>query len=512
MGSIVLTGIPADYALPGNYIEVNLGVGPVNGSSLDYPILLMGNKTTAGIATADTVVYGPTTATPLQTENDVISLFGTGSELHRMWLRVTDAKVGAGNQTTAVYAIAVAESAGVAATGTITYTGTATAATSTRVWVGSEFVDTTIANGDTPTVIAANVAANINTKTRWAVTATASVGAVTITCKNKGPRGNFIRYSAMVVSSTATTTVSPTAVTNMASGATADVNTTALSTVLPMRFYSIVSAAEDATQFGAVVAQVNSQALPATGIRQRCYAGYNGTQANAITISTGINAARAEYVHLANSDWVPYELAAHAAGVYALEEVKKAGGGSKRHNFSGYGNGPGDTPWKVPAPRDGSMPSATVLNTGIKNGLTPIGVNPNGTTFIAKRCTTRCLNGSNPDFRSRDAHKVTICDYFADDWYAKLALNYQGKDLADDPVQGAHVPGSQVVTPLEVRGGLIQLLVDYNNNDQLKNFATTVKNSVVQREASPTTRLSTRVPLECIDILDQTTTAVDNVG
>ncbi len=508
MGEIVITGIPADYALPGNYIETNLGVGPVSGSDLGYPILLIGNMLAAsGDATVDTQVYGPTSALPLQTEQDWINRFGAGSELHRGFLRVTDPRKGAGNQTTALYAIAVTESVGAKATFVITYAGGSATAPggSTRVWVGDEFVDVPVATGDSVTTIAAAVKAAVNAKTHWPVTADNAAGVLTLTAKQKGLRGNWLRGQATITSGI-TTTSDKTTIAYFTGGTTADDSTAALATLASKRFYYNVSAADDATQFGALATQVAAQALPAVGARGRCIAGSIDTQANAITIATGRNAARGEYVNLPQCDWTPFEVAAHAAACYALKETKP----KPRHNFSGFGNGPGEEAiWKVPAPRSGATQTAVQLNTAIKNGLTPIGVNPNGTTYIVKRCTTKCLNGSNPDFRSRDAHKVTVTDFFADDWYAKLNAQFSGKDLTDDPTQGQHVPGPTVATPIAIKGALFQLLDFYNDNDQLQGLDTIKRNSVVQRATTPTTRASVRVPLAIIDILDQTTTALD---
>lgn len=507
MGDFVTTGIPYDYALPGHFVEVSLGAGPVSGSALDYPILLVGNKTSAGSATVDSVVYGPTSATPLLTEQDAINLFGSGSELHRMFLRVTDSASGAGNQTTAIYAIAVTESGGNAATQVITFTTTATAAGTGRVFVNGDFVDFAIASGDNVTTIATAAKNAINAKTKWPVTAANASGVLTITAKQKGPRGNWFRGFAIILGTGVGTTSDVTAPAFYTGGTTADSNTTALATLLSQRFFTIVSAAEDATQLGALATQVAAQALPITGIRQWIIAGYNGTQANAITISTGLNSAYAEMVHIQNSDWPPCEMAAYVAGVYALYEVKP----SPRKNFSGFGNGNNES-FRIPAPLSGTVPSKTTLNTGIRNGLTPIGVNPNGSTYIVKRCTTRCLNGSNPDFRSRDSHKRTVAFHFADDWYAKLSANFSGKSLANSPARGAHVPGPNVATPDTVKGALIRLIRDYDENDNLKNVETIIANSVVQRMSSNSARIQTRVPLQVIDILEQTTTQLDEVG
>jgi phage tail sheath gpL-like len=120
--SIVLAGLGANYLTPGNYLELLFAQGQAGGATSARDILLIGNKTTAGSAVADTVIYGPDTPVPLQTESDAIALFGAGSELHRGWRAVT-----AVNTVTTIRAIVVTESAGAAATATITFATTAAA-------------------------------------------------------------------------------------------------------------------------------------------------------------------------------------------------------------------------------------------------------------------------------------------------------------------------------------------------------------------------------------------------
>ncbi len=56
MASINLTGLAANDPVPGFYQEILFGVGPVGGFSGSYSILLIGNRTSAGTATLDTVV------------------------------------------------------------------------------------------------------------------------------------------------------------------------------------------------------------------------------------------------------------------------------------------------------------------------------------------------------------------------------------------------------------------------------------------------------------------------
>lgn len=502
--SIVLTGLSSNDPTPGVYLETNFAQGQATGSSAQRNILVLANKTSSGSATVDTTIYGPDTLVPLQTEADMIALAGPGSEAHRMFRRIA-----AVNKDTGVYWLFVTASAGTAATGTVTIATTATGNGTHRLWVGDEFVETSIASGDTVTTIAAAIKASVNAKTHWPVTADNVAGVLTLTAKIAGPRGNWIRFMAAITSGIGSTTTATTDA-FLTSGATADSNTTALATILPKYFYYIVSAAEDATQFGALVSQVNTQAAPTTGIRQRCFAGSVDTLANATTIATGVNAARAEVIWAEKSPFTPAELAANNAAVYALFETTP----NPRTNFASFGNDAVTTNyWKVPKSRtDSAAPTRTSIKSALNNGLTPLGVNPNGSTYIVNRITSRSLSGSTADYRIRPAHKVTICDFFADDLQAKAILQNAGKRIANDPPKGARVPGPSVCTPSQFQGQIFGLLNQYDENDLLQNLADIKAGTIVQRETSPSTRMTARIPLQPVDNLEQMAVAVDQVA
>ena len=94
-----------------------------------------------------------------------------------------------------IFAIAVTESGGAAATLAVTIATTATGNGTARAWIGDEFVDTAITSGDNVTTIATNICASINAKGDWAATAANVAGAITITAKQKGPCGNWLRGS-----------------------------------------------------------------------------------------------------------------------------------------------------------------------------------------------------------------------------------------------------------------------------------------------------------------------------
>ena len=254
-----------------------------------------------------------------------------------------------------------------------------------------------------------------------------------------------------------------------------------------------------------------SQALPTIGLRQRVFAGSVDTLANVQTIATGINSPRTEITWLQESTWTPAELAANAAALYALLENS---GSRPRNNYSQFpAQAPDQALWKVPAPRDATvMPTRNNLKSAILNGVTPLNVLPNGTTQLTKRVTSRSLNGMVQDSRVRDACKVTIPDFFADDLGTKVALEFGGKDLADDPPKGVAPPGPQVVTPRLLSGAIKKLVSEYGQNTLLVNVAQIKAAMLVERETGNRNRMSASIPLQVIDVADQFALEVSQVS
>jgi len=112
----------------------------------------------------------------------------------------------------------------------------------------------------------------------------------------------------------------------------------------------------------------------------------------------------------------------------------------------------------------------------------------------------------------RDAHKVTITDFFAADVAAKTVLQMGGKRIANDPIQGQRPPGPNVVTPIVYKQLILTVIDQYDANDLLQNVAAIKAGLIVQRETSPTTRMSARVPLQPVDNALSFAVAVDQVA
>lgn len=508
MSLISFTGVPDSYPLPSTLVQINFAQGAVSGGTTVYAAIILANKLASGSASSDGYIYGSSTAIPLQTVQDAISLLGAGSESMIMYRDFI-----VRNPNTPVFVAPVKESSGSQATLALTVSGTATAAGTVRVFTPEGPIDTGFSSGDSPTVIMANVAINLGggtlatNSTFLPFTAAASTGTCTLTAKQKGLRGNLLRAGIVVLGSGTGVTVTAPAtgfMSNFSGGTTADSNANVITYLegLGRRFYYIVSAAEDATQFGAVSAMVNLMALPTTGIRQRCFAGSIDTLANVETITQAVNSPRAEDIWLQNSDYCPSRLAAIAASVYSLEEASL--GSDFSVNFSHYGSTPSTQPfWGIPAPLDGSSPSVTSQVSALNSGVSPISTLAGGRTQLVRRITTYFLNGSTNDYRCRDASQVTISDFFADDVSVAATLRFAGKTIGNDPAPGQPLPPPTTITPRQYRSLINEFIALYNNRALLQDAADTIASTVVLRETSPSTRLSAQVPLQPIEILLQ---------
>ena len=513
--AVNITGLASNDPVPGRYVQINFGVGPAGGSSEARSAILIGNKTSAGDATADTVVYGPASTLPLNTEQDAISRFGTGSELHRMYRRFR-----AVNRSTPLYAIAVAEAGGnTAATGTITFATASTGTATFEVWVEDEFVEVSTISGDSVATIAAAAVAQINSKSYWPVTATNVNGVITLLGRNGGVRGNYVRYYAVKVAGSTATTVTPGTSTACTGGATDDSYTTALSTISSSRYYYQVSASTfsdssqgaGSTNFTALVAQVTAMALPTVGMRQRAFGAHVGSVANMATMAatSSINNERVEVVGLPTSDWPPCDLAAQWAGATALVELNDKG-----FNADDFGTTQATAAfWQVPAPvTQSAWLTRANLVTLLSSGITPIQGLQGGGSKVVSAITTKCLTSSVLDFRVRDRSIVSVEDAYADDVVAKWTLQFANKKIGDDPVPGASLPESSIVTPRVVKACIDQLSRDYGDAGQLTRVATTIADTQVGRDPGNTTRMNARIPLYVALPLHQMAAAIDDLS
>lgn len=517
MADVVLPGVPS-YAPPGVYVNLEFAQGQAGAPSQVYSVIILANTTSQGSQSGAAAgsVFGPNTLVPCQTVSDAVNLFGAGSGCALMF-----AAFKAKNTTTPLFVAPVAAATGTAASQTITITANGTGGSPAQTTGviqyrvdGKAPAQAVFAATDTASTIATNLAAAINSNVNLPVTAVPSTNTVVVTAKVVGARGNDLRGFAQVVSGSgvSNTVASPA---NFTSGAGSDLvgyqNTLNALAVNGQRYYYYVCEAgwDNADGYvnlipSAVQAQIDSLAMPAVGLRQRAIFGSNDTLAHTTAVSTLINDPRLEAVWCKNLDLTPGELAATWASAISNTETVPLTAGDV--NFDAFGGDAASQPqWGVPAPLDGSAPSATDIQSAIISGVTPLRVVAGGSTVVVKRVTSRYFTLGGPgnsqqvlDLRITDSGKVTICDRFFDDLSAIISLRYPRMLIGNDPVSGSPPAGPGVVTPSKVRNTCIEVIQTYAATG-LINGPATLSGLSVDRNANPPTAIGIVVPLFVAD-------------
>jgi phage tail sheath gpL-like len=271
-----------------------------------------------------TVDYEPVKVT---SKDEVGSLFGFGSHIHRQALRMPNSVFLQGG---GVYAFPIPEAAGTAATADVTFVGDATSSGTLFFLIGGELVQVAVTSGDAIADIAAALAAAITANQNLAVTATSALGVTTIDAKFKGTAGNEI-YIKLNPGGTTQENQNPsgTVVSGidayMASGATdpsvEDVFFTSGADKLGDRWYTIFTCPfTDATNLGFYKSAGDGRADPATHLPFGAVAGYvKDTYTQALAIPATINS---EWISPIWDDrtWAPaWELSASVVGQVANE-------------------------------------------------------------------------------------------------------------------------------------------------------------------------------------------------
>ena len=494
--SVNLTGLSSGMPIPGAYIEVQFAAGTSGGDLSAKKVLLLASSLAAGTIVQDTEVYGPISGV-----DEAELKGGSGSPLHRMARAFF-----AVNKTAQVYLCAPTRSAGTQATFAITLATNATGAGVAKILFCEESIEYAFLSGDTPTIIAAGLVTAFNAKTALPATAGNAAGVVTLTAKVPGPEGNALRAVAAITSGVATT-VTNTTETAFSGGATSATYTAALTSIAALDFDMIVpgthAGAGADTALSALVTQVNAQALPTTGIRQKVIAGTDLAPSTSVTLGQSINKPRIDIVNYRGSTLEPWVNAAVEAAVQVNTYFV-----DPSSNLDGYGKGANDI-FPIPKPRVASNAFTTTEQTLMLNGgVTPIAVTAAGTPYIVRQVTAYSLNGATPDYRVRDSHRVMVADWFADTLGARLATA-PWKKISEDPPNDVQPPAN-FATPKRVKGLVEQLVsdaADLGYIDPAKKLQTMAELAVGIDPIVPT-RMNIRCPVYSANLFHQSASLI----
>lgn len=494
--SVNLTGLSSGMPIPGTYIEVQFAAGTAAGDLSAKKVLILASSLAAGTIVQDTEIYGPISGV-----DEAELKGGSGSPLHRMARAFY-----AVNKTAQVYLCAPTRSAGTQATFAITIATNATGAGVARILFCEESVEYAFLSGDTPTIIAAGLVGVFNSRTWLPATAANAAGVVTLTAKVAGPEGNALLAVAAITAGIATT-VTNTTEAAFTGGATSASYTSALATLAAQDFDMIVpgthAGAGADTALSALVTQVNAQALPVTGIRQKVLAGVALAPSTAVTLAQSINKPRLDIVNYRGASVEPWVVAAVAAAVQANTYLV-----DPSSNLDGYGKGANDI-FPLAKPRVVSNAFTTTEQTLMLNGgVTPIAVTATGTPYVVREVTAYSLNGATADYRVRDSHRVMVADWFADTLGARLATA-PWKKICEDPPNDVQPPAA-FATPRRVKGLVEQLVsdaADLGYIDPAKKLQTMAELAVGIDPVVPT-RMNIRCPVYSANLFHQSASLI----
>jgi phage tail sheath gpL-like len=164
-----------------------------------------------------------------------------------------------------------------------------------------------------------------------------------------------------------------------------------------------------------------------------------GTQSAATTLSTAtLNDPRFQNLWLLNSESHPSEVAAAMAALRAATEGDDPGAAYDGSVLLGI----------APQAFVADWSNVATQSSCLDNGVTPLLTTADGRVTVCRSITTRCLNGTDPDYRTLDTSDAVVPDYVRDGlrliWTSEFKPN--NPRVADDLPDGRERP-ARVGTP-----------------------------------------------------------------
>ncbi len=420
--AILIAGYTNSDKVPGAVRETKYGQGKVSIGAIPLKLLVTGNKLATGSATADQDII------PIYSPDDADAYLGTGSEAAIQCYAALEIP------GVTLYAAPVLENAaGTAATMTATVAGTWSTTGTVTIYLFGKQIDAVVQAGDSVTTAAASLAAAINGQIRFPMTATSSLGVVTVTVRNKGTRGNdyICRKDLGGAPSGLTLTLAGgTALTNgmvpFSGGAGADDVTNVLALLATGVYDYQAWAQNDATNAGLIKAQLISESGPLLMHLEHAVFAKTRLQATSTSFAQStLNAYRCTVVHFEDCEVPPSYIAAQVAAVRAVIV-----GDNPNFRFDDY-----VLPTIPPQSQRQDVPTRSELNAMLNAGVTPLTTLPDGTVKIVRAIQSHSLNGASPDFRTLDWGDADVPDRVSKElgaqWDVFSASNqYVGPDPA----------------------------------------------------------------------------------
>jgi phage tail sheath gpL-like len=442
MGKIALpTEIVTSDKTPRTAIGLDRTSGAKQTSPTALEVLLVGQMVSTATVAANT-------PTMLLREDDGANYFGAGSMID-----VACRAAFLANPFVKLSAVAVADG-GVKATGTVTFVGNAGVSTAFRIRIAGVEYAIDVSAADTPTIMAAALAAKVNADKACPVTAVAAIGVVTLTADNGGTVGNGIRlaFNSGTLTGGFDAPTSQVVTTATLSGATLAAGTgtasltNALASATGKRYHKIAILLDDSTAGGSAKLHTDTEGDAEHSHGEQYVQVLNGTLSAATTLAGTANAYRGVLGAINGSETWSVAICAAFAAAWSREEVP-----TRPLNglvLNGVLPPPIATRW-----------SRTETRTLLDNGVTPLYVVPGEQVAIMRAVVTGVKNTAGDfDYSMLDVTKIQGFDFFRDNIKLMFDTNYSRSRWADSDPDGL-LP-TDVATPEKVRIDLIDVARD----------------------------------------------------
>jgi phage tail sheath gpL-like len=470
--------VPSNLLIPFMAVEIDNSQANQGPSELAYRHLIIGQKTSGGTATANTL-YRVTSA------DQVATLAGRGSMLHGQAVAHF-----ASNKQTETWIMPVADNgAGVAATGNVTFGGTATAAGTLSFWVGDDLVEVAVAVGDTGATVSAAFVAALAAKLDLPITAAVdgSVAAkANLTYRHKGLIGNELALAHSLNDGEALPAGVTCTIVAMSGGTTAPSLTSAIAALGDQWFHVITMPYTDATSLSAMEAELLDRNGPMRQIPGQCYVGSGSTFGTLTTLGGTRNSPFVSVVPTNGSPTISYKVAANAAA-----EVSKSAAADAALPFQ-------TLPLvAVKAPSASSEWSNDERNQLLLAGISTIKSGPGGLMQIDRLVTTYKTNAAGAaDPSYRDANTMHTLIYLRYSFRTQIQTKYARAKLADSAKNiGA---GQKVLTPKIAKSEALHWFHEMEQKGLVENFDLFKANLVVERDATNRGQMNWLLPPQLI--------------
>lgn len=476
---VSFNGIPSNLRVPFMYVEINNTRAVAGPGSQPHKILVIGQMTADGSATAEVPV--------LVSNGQEIALFGEGSMLHHMLEALF-----ANQESIEVWCIPLEDNgAGVAATGGWTFAGTATADGTLSLYLGGRLLSIAVSETDTSADVATAVKAAITADKQYGFSAGGAGSDVDLTYFHKGTLGNEVAIANTLLSEQALPAgITVTSETQMSGGLTNPVLTNLIAAMSDVWYnYIAFPYVQDSAAYTAMETELERRFGPLAMIDGIACGAIVDTLGNLSTYGAGKNSHYFTVKGKEASQTPSFVHAAVDAAVYAynlnidparpLQTLLKTG---------------------VWAPLEADRFTATERNTLLHTGIATDYIDDGGLTRVERAIMTYQTNPLGVDDASYlNLNTKATLSYIRWDFRAYFSSKYPRHKLADDGTRFA--AGQKVMTPKLGRAEAIARFSQWEENGLVEGLEQFKEDLIVERNTGDLDRLDFLMPPNLINQL-----------